>query len=85
MLNTRNTQARNFWLILPAVVEGSFTEHDHQAVAIHVSRSAEAGIDHSLACCQMSGPGCSAVTSSGSGVVGFRHQEAEGRSGIPDA
>jgi hypothetical protein len=30
-------------------------------------------------------PGCSVVTSSGSGVVRCRHQEVDGRSGIPKA
>ena len=30
-------------------------------------------------------PGCSAVTSSGSGVVSSRHHEVDGRSGIPAA
>jgi hypothetical protein len=30
-------------------------------------------------------PGCSAVTSPGSGVVRFRHHEVDGRSGIPAA
>ena len=30
-------------------------------------------------------PGCSAVNSSGSGVVKYRHQDVDGRSGIPNA